>query len=201
MACVDLGSMTVVVTGLPRSGTSMMMQMLAAGGAGCLVDAQRPADRFNPRGYMEFAPVASLARDAGFLDHAAGKAVKIVIPHLFCLPTDPDYRLIFMLRDIQQVARSQQAMARANQPDQPALDEASLVGILEHQLDQARRFVDQQFADHVLYIPYQQGLADPAGTARQVNALSGDRLDEKAMANAVDPMMPSAQSHPARCCP
>lgn len=194
MSCVDLSPLRAVVTGLPRSGTSMMMQMLAAGGADCLVDDQRPADRFNRRGYLEFAPVAQLARDPGFLDQAVGKAVKIVIPHLFSLPIERDYRLIFMLRDTDQIARSQQALARAHQQDQPALDEASLVGILEQQLDQARRFVDEQFADQVAYVEYGQALRAPAAAARQVNALLGGALDEAAMVGAVDPTL-TGSSH------
>ena len=46
-----------VVSGLPRSGTSLMMQMLSAGGLPALTDDLREADESNPRGYFEFEPV------------------------------------------------------------------------------------------------------------------------------------------------
>ncbi|MFO1003217.1 MAG: hypothetical protein U0936_23025 [Planctomycetaceae bacterium] len=70
--------MITVVSGLPRSGTSLAMQMLAAGGLPVLGDEHRPADEDNPRGYLEDARVKSLERDATWLAEAEGKAVKII---------------------------------------------------------------------------------------------------------------------------
>ena len=44
----------IVVSGLPRSGTSMMMKMLEVGRQPILTDNLREADANNPNGYYEF---------------------------------------------------------------------------------------------------------------------------------------------------
>ncbi len=109
----------VVVSGLPRSGTSMMMQMLAAGGCPVLVDDRRAADESNQRGYFEFEAATRLAQDHGWLDQATGKAVKIVAQLLPRLPLHRKYRVIFMERPLTEVVASQQMMlerlGRSNQ--------------------------------------------------------------------------------------
>ena len=69
---------TIIVSGLPRSGTSLAMQMLHAGGVPVLTDSLRAADTDNPRGYLEFERVKQIKTDKSWLDDAAGKAVKIV---------------------------------------------------------------------------------------------------------------------------
>jgi len=99
-----------VVSGLPRSGTSMMMQMLGAGGLAVLTDGKRGADADNPRGYYEYEAVKSLGQDASWLASAGGKAVKIVSALLIHLPDGFDYRVIFMRRPIAEVLASQRAM-------------------------------------------------------------------------------------------
>src|SRR6266567_4048665 len=70
--------MIVVVSGLPRSGTSLMMQMLRAGGMPLLTDDLRPADVDNPNGYWEYEPVKRLQQDNSWISKAEGKAVKVV---------------------------------------------------------------------------------------------------------------------------
>ena len=107
----------IVVTGLPRSGTSMLMQMLAAGGVGVLSDGLRAADEDNPRGYLEFEPVKNLLKDSKWLFEARGKAVKIVAPLLAALPPGLPCRVILCERDLDEVLDSQERMlARRNQP-------------------------------------------------------------------------------------
>ena len=96
-----------VVSGLPRSGTSMMMQMLAAGGISPMTDEVRAADSDNPRGYYELEKVKHLRQDHTWLKDAVGKAVKIVHLLLMELPADRDYRVILMQRDLEEVLRSQ----------------------------------------------------------------------------------------------
>jgi hypothetical protein len=101
----------VVVSGLPRSGTSMMMQMLEAGGLPILTDGERVADADNPRGYYEYAPAKRLMTDRTWLPAADGKAVKIVAQLLPYLPPAPHrFRVIFMKRDLGEVLASQQVM-------------------------------------------------------------------------------------------
>ncbi|MEE8292673.1 MAG: phosphodiesterase, partial [Candidatus Tectomicrobia bacterium] len=104
-----------LVSGLPRSGTSMMMHMLVAGGMDVVVDNTRQADEDNPQGYYEFEPVKQLKEDASWLDHAPGKAVKVISGLLYDLPPDKQYKIIFMQRRMQEVLDSQRTMLQRRQ--------------------------------------------------------------------------------------
>ena len=134
----------VIVSGLPRSGTSAMMQMLAAGGMPVLTDGRRGADADNPAGYFELEAVKAIARDPGFLDRAAGKAVKIVHAMLNHLPIDRDYRVILMRRDRDDVLMSQRKMLDRHGRAGAALADVQLKAIYGSQLQQALRWL----ADH-----------------------------------------------------
>ena len=106
------GRPIVVVSGLPRSGTSMMMQMLQAGGLEILTDAVRTPDGSNPKGYFEFEAVKDLDKGPppAWLTGARGKAVKIVSSLVRWLPESHDYQVIFMRRDLDEVILSQNKM-------------------------------------------------------------------------------------------
>ncbi len=108
----------VIVSGLPRSGTSLMMHILKAAGFPLLTDGQRPPDVHNPQGYFEFAAAKSLANNnVSWLAAAQGKAVKIISYLLPYLPSSYPYRILFMNRDLHEVIRSQNKMlAEANKP-------------------------------------------------------------------------------------
>src|ERR1022692_2693155 len=98
-----MDSFVTVVSGIPRSGTSLMMQMLAAGGMPVLAGELRAPDEDNPRGYFEFEPVKRTKRDPAWLREAPGKAVKVVYLLLRDLPAGYDYRVIVMRRDLNDV--------------------------------------------------------------------------------------------------
>src|ERR671934_2987374 len=102
--------MIVIVSGLPRSGTSLMMQMLHAGGMPLLIDEQRPPDTDNPNGYWEYEPVKRLQQDNSWMHKAEGKAVKVVSALLQYLPPQHIYKIIFMQRPMQEVLASQAVM-------------------------------------------------------------------------------------------
>ena len=104
------GSFVTLVSGLPRSGTSMMMQMLHAGGIPAVTDNIRLADKDNERGYYELEAVKRTKDDASWLRDAPGKAVKVIYLLLYDLPTDYTYRVIFMNRNLDEVLASQRAM-------------------------------------------------------------------------------------------
>ena len=93
----------IIVSGLPRSGTSLMMQMLKAGGLEILSDDNRQADSDNPKGYLEYEPVKALRRDNTWLQMAQGKAVKIISSLLPYLHRDLSYQIIFMKRPLAEV--------------------------------------------------------------------------------------------------
>ena len=102
--------MITVVSGLPRSGTSLMMQILRAGGMEILTDNKRSADENNSKGYYEYEKVKSLIKDNTWLSEAEGKAVKIIVQLLHFLPNQHEYKIIFMERDIDEVVLSQNKM-------------------------------------------------------------------------------------------
>jgi len=179
---VDLAQTVVIVSGLPRSGTSLMMQMLQAGGLPLLTDGVRAADENNPRGYFEFEKAKQLRSDPGWLPSAKGRAVKIVAQLLPALPAPQGfhYRVIFMERDLEEVVASQQKML--GQPP-PAAD---LTNLFARQLCQIRRMLAVR-AIPTLYMPYARIIADPTSSAARVNAFLGGALDEQAMAGVVAP--------------
>src|SRR5687767_8101595 len=99
-----------VVSGLPRSGTSMMMNMLRAGGLELLVDDRRTSDEDNPEGYFELEAVKKTHLDSSWVDAAPGKLVKVVSEHLRQLPSTHTYRVVFMRRKLDEVLASQRQM-------------------------------------------------------------------------------------------
>ncbi|HZZ44191.1 MAG TPA: hypothetical protein VFE58_14750 [Tepidisphaeraceae bacterium] len=173
-----------VVSGLPRSGTSVMMQMLAAGGMEMLTDGKRGADVDNPAGYFELEAVKGLATDARFLEEAGGKGVKIVHALLGYLPRGREYRVIFMRRDLDEVLASQRKMLDRAGKAGAALSEEQLKGIYASQIQQALRGLGERGIE-VLEVDYGALISDAAGVARGVNEFLRGKLDERAMAGAV----------------
>src|SRR2546428_444309 len=103
--------MITIVSGLPRSGTSLMMQMLAAGGMSILSDGERQADLDNPRGYFEWERIKQLPKEPGCIAEAEGKVVKVISQLLLALPAGHEYRVIFMQRPLAEVLASQERMS------------------------------------------------------------------------------------------
>lgn len=186
-----VGPPIVVVSGLPRSGTSMMMRMLEAGGVPIVADGVREADVSNPRGYFELEAVKDLdkpGRPLPWLPPARGRAVKIISFLLTWLPEDYDYQVIFMDRDLDEVLASQQQMLerRGEAPADAAREAAAVRATYESHLAQVRRFLGVRRCFSTLTISYREAVADPAGTAARVAAFLGRRLDTAAMTAAVD---------------
>jgi hypothetical protein len=183
-----LGDLRVtVVTGLPRSGTSMMMQMLAAGGMPLLADDARPPDPDNPRGYFEFGPVKRPAGAVDWVAAAAGKAVKVIHVLLPNLPAGYQYRVLFMHRDVREVLASQQAMLRRLGRRGADLPPGRLAELFSQQLRQVREWLATQPHFSLLDVEYRRVVEDPAGESRRANQFLGGHLDEAKMAAAVDP--------------
>ena len=177
----------IVVSGLPRSGTSMMMRMLAAGGVPILSDAIRSADESNPVGYFEFEPVKDLAKGApsAWLDEARGKAVKIIAFLLTWLPETHEYRVLFMRRDLGEIVASQREMlARRGEPS--ASDDEHLPGIYAEHLETIARFLSRRKCFSTLDVDYRSVISHPEEEARRIAAFLRRDLDIAAMAAAVD---------------
>ncbi len=176
-----------IVSGLPRSGTSMMMRMLEAGGLPVLTDRIRAADEDNPRGYYEFERVKQIEHDQGWLPDAQGKAVKMIAALLKHLPPDYEYKIVFMQRDMQEVLASQrQMLIRRGEPADRVPDER-MADLFARHVAQVRAWLAAQPHMDVLYVHYGDVLANPLDQARRINHFLGGGLDERAMAGVVDP--------------
>ena len=180
----------VIVSGLPRSGTSMMMQMLAAGGLPLLTDERRAADESNPRGYYELEAVKALGAGHGWLSQARGKAVKIVAPLLPHLPAGQRLRVIFMERPLAEVVASQRAMLDRLGKTGAETSHARLAGTFLQQVARVRRLLGHYAGEiHCLSVSYAQALEDPVLIATRVGNFLGMTLDSVSMTQAVEPSL------------
>ena len=176
-----------IVSGIPRSGTSMMLRMLAAGGMEILTDGVRGADADNPHGYFEWEPAKSLKRDTAWVAGAIGKGVKVIYYSLADLPAGFRYRVIFMHRDLDEVLASQAAMLARRGITGPAPDDATMKRLFEDELQEIAEWLAAQPAFAVLDVDYAAVRAAPLDEARRVNTFLGGDLDSAAMAGMVDP--------------
>lgn len=179
----------IVVSGLPRSGTSMMMSALKAGGMPLLVDGIREADGNNPRGYYEYEPVKKLPKGSvDWLKSAKGKAVKIISALIEYLPSNNHYKVIFMERDIEEILASQQRMLarRGVVEEKPASDEDMQKSYQAHLKQVKSYFVENDWLD-VIYVSYNKVLKDPDGEFQRVAKFLENVVDPSAMSRVVDP--------------
>jgi len=185
-----MNSFITVVSGLPRSGTSLMMQMLAAGGMPVLADDVRKADADNPRGYLELEAVKRSAAGVSWVEQAPGKAVKVIYALLRFLPACYRYRVILMQRDVAEVVASQNVMLDRRGRQGASLPAAELRKIFQQEIDRALDWLNQQPNFRTLPVSYGDCVEDPARVAAAVRAfLEPLPLDCRLMTEAVDPSL------------
>ena len=185
LSCTD--QPITVVSGLPRSGTSMLMQMLNAGGYPCLTDDVRTVDADNPRGYFEYEKVKRLRRDCSWFPEARGKAVKIIVQLIRFLPSEFNYRVIFMERDISEVLASQRKMLqRQGKRGGGNLSDTQLGRIFECQVRAVKQLLGRRNIPS-LYVSYLAALQRPMEIAEKIGGFLAEDLDVCAMAAAIDP--------------
>jgi len=177
-----------IVSGLPRSGTSMMMKMLEAGGIPPYTDNIRIPDDDNPKGYYEYERVKKLPEgDTEWLSAAQGKAVKVISALLEHLPPDYAYRVLFMQRKMDEILASQKKMlVRSGKPTDQVSDE-QLSEMYGKHLAKVNAWLAGQANFSILYLDYNAMLGDPHPYALQVNQFLGANLDPQAMVAVVDP--------------
>lgn len=184
-------SFITVVSGLPRSGTSMMMSALKAGGMELLVDEVRPPDENNPKGYYEFERVKKLPKgNHDWLDLARGKCVKVVSALLPHLPSDHQYRIIFMKRDIEEILASQKQMLERTDKgnNHPITDEEMRQSYQEH-LAEIMAWLAEKDWIQTLSLSYNELLRQPEEHFNKVADFLENNVDPKAMAQVVDPSL------------
>jgi len=184
----DRGEPIVVVSGLPRSGTSMLMKMLEAGGLRIMTDSERSADIDNPKGYFEYERVKDLEKetDKSYVREGRGKALKVISFLIKDLPSDNDYRVIFMRRDLDEVLASQNKMIERLETEDAAASAEAMKEAYRNDIVRTRLLCKKRSNFEHIEIHYKETIEQPADTAKRVNSFLGGRLDEAAMRAAVD---------------
>ena len=179
----------LIVSGLPRSGTSLLMQMLRAGGIEPLTDAKRAADEDNPEGYWEWEAIKKLPKDPRLIEQAEGKAVKVISALLPSLPGKHRYTIIYMVRPTEQVVDSQWAML-ARQDRQPKSEKKHLIEVQEHHSRQIREVLKKSERVTLVEVSYPELVADPEPViAKLAELLPGRFTPGPAVAACVQPKL------------
>ncbi|MBL8850307.1 MAG: sulfotransferase domain-containing protein [Planctomycetaceae bacterium] len=184
---MSTSSEIIVVSGLPRSGTSLMMQMLDRGGIPAVTDELRTPDVDNPRGYYEFEAVKRTKQDASWLPAARGRAVKLVSSLLYDLPATEAYRVLFMQRDLEEVLESQEKMlARLGNSAAPR---DKMRAAFRVHLERLYEWLPQQSQMRVLMVDYNRLLLDAPTEVRSISDFLGGRATAESMLAAIDPSL------------
>ncbi len=177
----------IVVSGIPRSGTSMVMKMLTAGGLDVVTDHVRKADRDNPEGYYEYEMVKALNDDAAWLEEMKGKGIKIISHLLQHLPLHLRYKIIFIKRDIREVLASQKKMYDRLQKAPDGVADPVLARKFNVHLRKIARWIRENDGVDCLYLQHREVIDAPLGRARDIRAFLDLPLDLEAMAAVVNP--------------
>jgi hypothetical protein len=178
--------MITIVSGLPRSGTSLMMQMLDAGGLPVLSDGERKADTDNPKGYLEWERIKQLPKEPSLIAEAEGKVVKVISQLILSLPVGHEYRVVFMQRPLPEVLKSQDEMLRRRgNADSISGTSAIEEAFQRHLIEVNRWFADKPNAK-VLRVHYHRVLREPKPVAEEIAAFLNVPLDLDAMVRQVD---------------
>lgn len=178
-------SEVIIVSGLPRSGTSLMMQMLHNGGIEIVTDRIRAADTDNPRGYCEFEQVKKVKTDSSWLPQMRGKAVKMVSQLLYDLPASERYRIVFMERDLDEVLASQEKMLE--RLGRTAAPRDQMRKSFQLHLDRLRAWLANQAHMAVLSVRYDRLVEKPEDLVGPICEFLGRQLNADAMLEAIDP--------------
>ncbi len=181
------GEPVVIVSGLPRSGTSMMMKMLEAGGVPIMTDAIRTADVDNPKGYYEYERVKDLEKekDKSYVKEGRGKALKVISFLLKELPDENFYRVVFMRRDLTEVIASQNKML--DRRGETTIDEQEMMAEAYRNHLAAVKIMTRNRPNFEMFeFRYDTGVKDPKVAAKAVNDFLGGKLNEEAMAKVID---------------
>ena len=185
------GEDIIVVSGLPRSGTSMMMKMLDVAGFEIMTDNVREADVDNPKGYYEYERVKDLEeeQDKGWVRESRGKVLKVISFLLKDLPDDNSYRILFMRRDIDEIIASQNKMIDRLGTEDTSATDAEVKSLYQRHLVQVKALVDGKRNMAMVDVNHRKAIKDGRYAAQLVNEFLGGGLDVDAMAAVVDPTL------------
>lgn len=178
--------MITIVSGLPRSGTSLMMQMLVAGGMTALSDGERQADTDNPRGYLEWERIKTLPNDPACIAEGEGKVVKVISKLLLSLPPGHEYRVIFMQRPMAEVLASQERMRVNRRTDNAGPSTAVMTAAFEKHLREVYAWMDARPYVKAMRLPYHDVLKQPKEISQKAAEFLEQPLNIDAMIQQVD---------------
>ena len=178
-----------IVSGLPRSGTSMMMQAIEAGGIPALTDNIRKKDEDNPKGYYEFELAKKTKDDPSWVPGARGKVVKMVYVLLYDLPGEYEYRVIFMRRNINEVLASQKIMLQRSGEKGANISDEKLAELFKAQLEKFDHWIAERENLSILSVDYKDMITSPKEQCERINNFLGGDLDIDASVAAVDPSL------------
>jgi hypothetical protein len=182
-----MDSEIIIVSGLPRSGTSLMMQMLDQGGIEVVTDNIRTADTDNPRGYYEYEQVKKIKENVSWLPATRGKAFKMVSQLLYDLPAGERYRIIFMERDFDEMLISQEKMLK--RLSRPAAPRDQIKRAYTIHLEKLRAWLAEQKNLAILWVSYNDLVEQPVEQAQRVSAFLDGKTKADEMVKAVDPTL------------
>ncbi|MCK5185623.1 MAG: sulfotransferase family protein [Deltaproteobacteria bacterium] len=178
-----------IVSGLPRSGTSMMMQAIEAGGIPALTDNIRKKDEDNPKGYYEFELAKKTKDDPSWVPGARGKVVKMVYALLYDLPGEYEYCVIFMRRNINEVLASQKIMLQRSGKQGASISDEKLAELFKAQLEKFDHWIKTRKNFSILPVDYKDMITSPKVQCERINKFLGGVLDIDASVAAVDPSL------------
>lgn len=178
--------MITIVSGLPRSGTSLMMQMLVAGGLTPVSDGERKADTDNPRGYLEWERIKQLPSDPSLISEGEGKVVKVISRLLLSLPAGHEYRVIFMQRPLPEVLASQDAMMRRRGTFKEGANPAIMSAAFEKHLREVYAWLEGKAYVQSLLLPYHDVLSNAHDACSKLTEFLKFPLNVEAMKEQVD---------------
>jgi hypothetical protein len=178
--------MITIVSGLPRSGTSLMMQMLEAGGLPVLSDGERKADTDNPKGYFEWERIKQLPKDPSLIAEAEGKVVKVISQLILSLPSGHEYRVVLMQRPLPEVLKSQEEMLRRRGNTDWNADTSAIEEAFQRHMIEVNKWLAGKANVQVSRVHYHRVLREPKAVAREISAFLEVPLDIEAMVQRVD---------------
>src|ERR1700733_2709088 len=178
--------MITIVSGLPRSGTSLMMQMLDVGGFPVLADGERKPDPDNPKGYLEWERIKQLPKNPSLIAEAEGKVVKVISQLILSLPMGHEYRVVFMQRPLPEVLKSQDEMLRRRGNTDSIGDTSAIEEAFQRHLIEVNKWLAGKSNVQVLRVHYHRVLREPKAVAEEAAAFLKITLDIEAMVRQVD---------------
>lgn len=183
------GRPVIIVSGLPRSGTSLTMQMLHAGGVPAATDEMRKSDVDNPKGYFELEQVKDLDKsgDKTWLRQYKGHVVKVISFLLRDLPDNLNYKIVFVERDLEEILASQKKMLAHRDEDAQDVDDEKMKENYQNHLFRIHAFLKHSKHIDSIFIRYKEIITDPVSAVDRICLFLKMPLNKQAMIECVDP--------------